>query len=34
MVSLRRIGEPARTRARVASLRDRMPAILDSLEPE
>jgi mutator protein MutT len=34
MVSLRRIGEPARTRARVASLRERMPAILESLEPE
>jgi len=31
MVSLRRIGEPARTRARVASLRSRMPAILDDL---
>ena len=27
MVALRRIGEPARTRARVASLRARLPAI-------
>jgi len=31
MVSLRRIGEPARTRARVAFLRERMPALAAEL---